>query len=243
MKSINTAGEQKNILLVDDDMRILLLEKTFLTRLGMNIVMVRTGNEAIKKLDEGFSPDMIMSDMNMSDGTGLDLLKYVRKNKPSRDIPLIILSGTTDEQEINNLKEYGCTEFFRKPVRFPLLLDKVAEILNVPVRQSPRIPVRLKGNVYCGKDKFPVELKNMSLNGMYIDITNRLECDEFYLVEISFPEDFEIMSIELRTVTVREEIIETSSEKLYGYGMKILSATEYKQEILHKFFSFLEISK
>lgn len=68
-----------NILLIDDEPELLEItyEQLILNYKNLNITKASSGNEGINLLMKGQDFDFIISDYNMSNGTGVDLLKYI----------------------------------------------------------------------------------------------------------------------------------------------------------------------
>ena len=81
--------DEKHILLIDDDERILSLLKTFLNQNGFITSTAKNSQEARSLLDY-FEFDILIIDIMMPGETGLELLESLRKNK---DIPVILLSA------------------------------------------------------------------------------------------------------------------------------------------------------
>ncbi|MGE0525590.1 MAG: response regulator [Bdellovibrionales bacterium] len=85
------------ILLVDDDVSIREGLALYLSSdLGnqLDIVVARSGNEAIRLLNEGLRFDVIVSDYSMNDGDGAELLQHVSENFPST--PFILFTSMVE---------------------------------------------------------------------------------------------------------------------------------------------------
>lgn len=84
-------------LVADDyeDMREL-LEFVFNGQLGFDVDIVASGNEAIKKLKNKSTYDIIVTDLNMPDGTGLDLYKFYKAS--NFKVPFFVISGDLQSQ-------------------------------------------------------------------------------------------------------------------------------------------------
>src|SRR2546427_195268 len=73
-------------------------------------------------------PDVVILDINMPGGTGIEALKRLKSSLNTALIPVIILSGSTDAEMPQKVKTLGADEFLRKPVDQGALfaaLDKV----------------------------------------------------------------------------------------------------------------------
>src|SRR5213083_695772 len=84
--------EQANILVVDDLPEKLLVFSSILEELGQNLVMVRSGSEALREvLHREFA--VILLDVNMPDIDGLETAKLIRQYKKSAHTPIIFITA------------------------------------------------------------------------------------------------------------------------------------------------------
>ena len=102
------------ILFVDDDPLILETYSDIVRFYGHKVIIVANAEEAIQTaLTE--LPDILFLDINLPDMHGFDLLKRLRKNKRTAEIPAIIVSASPDEVA-NRAIQLGAREFRNKPV-------------------------------------------------------------------------------------------------------------------------------
>ncbi|SRR5258708_3080271 len=62
------------------------------------------------------SPDLILLDINMPAGNGLEILKRLRNSPKTQRIPVIVITGDEDPATESQARKLGATEFLRKPV-------------------------------------------------------------------------------------------------------------------------------
>src|SRR5208337_2172889 len=62
------------------------------------------------------TPDAIILDINMPGGSGLEVLRKLKSSSKTQQIPVIIISATSDSQSEQAAKELGAAEFLRKPI-------------------------------------------------------------------------------------------------------------------------------
>jgi CheY-like chemotaxis protein len=77
------------ILIADDDLAVRASLCALLEGAGYDTLVASTGKEAIAQLDR--HPDVVLTDVNMPDATGLEVIKAVRST--GRDVPIIAMSG------------------------------------------------------------------------------------------------------------------------------------------------------
>ncbi len=79
--------------------------------------------------DDGKSVDLILSDINMPEMDGLELLKKIREEDKGIKIYMVSAYGT--EEFTARADELGANDFFTKPVNFDELKDKINEEFNL----------------------------------------------------------------------------------------------------------------
>ena len=107
------ADGRDRVLLVDDDDQLRTVVARTLRKAAFDVVDVDNGQSAIAQLESG-SFDVILSDVFMPDGTGLDLLRAVRR--VDLDIPVVLMSGTPDVDSATAAVEYGAFRYLTKPL-------------------------------------------------------------------------------------------------------------------------------
>src|SRR5438067_4270841 len=118
-------GEEKaNILIVDDLPEKLLVFRTILEELEQNLVMVRSGSEALREvLAREFA--VILLDVNMPDIDGLETAKLIRQYKRSAHTPIIFITAYADEIQTAKGYSLGAVDYILSPVVPEVLRSKV----------------------------------------------------------------------------------------------------------------------
>ena len=126
--------ENKKILLVEDDS---FLGNMLMRRLkieGAKSTLVLNGEEALGKLkDDTF--DLIITDLMMANMDGLELIKNIKENEKTKDIPIIVLtnliSSISSKEELEEIRRSGISGMFVKSnTALKDLVDKIADILK-----------------------------------------------------------------------------------------------------------------
>lgn len=122
------------VLLVEDDGFALKLAQSVLRNLGVgHIILARDGAEAIKVLDsKATKADLIISDWNMPNVTGLDLLRHVRKTWAN--MPFIMLTGRATEDFVVAAKDNGVNGYVIKPFSPDQLMKKIQSVFNMVMK-------------------------------------------------------------------------------------------------------------
>jgi DNA-binding response OmpR family regulator len=121
---------KKKILAIDDELSIRLLLENFLSK-TYDVITKADGMEALKWMEEGNLPDLVVADIQMPNVDGYEFIKNLRSSGFFKDIPLIMLSGIESSQEKVKCLKLGANDYMVKPfnpeelsVRIELLLSR-----------------------------------------------------------------------------------------------------------------------
>jgi len=78
------------------------------------------------------APDAIILDLKMPGGSGLDAIKRLKSSRKAALIPIIVLSGNTDPDMPDKVREAGAVAFLGKPVHPGALCDTLEQVLGKP---------------------------------------------------------------------------------------------------------------
>jgi signal transduction histidine kinase len=122
--------EKSNILIVDDLQEKLLVFKTILEELGQNLIMVRSGAEALREvLAREFA--VILLDVNMPDIDGLETARLIRQYKKSAHTPIIFITAYADEMQTAQGYSLGAVDYILSPVVPDVLRQKVRVFVDL----------------------------------------------------------------------------------------------------------------
>lgn len=127
LKGLNELNDNEAILIVDDDNT---LRTVIMDTLGTSdytpytVENVPTAKDFISQQNI----DLIISDVVMPGGTGVDLLRWVKQQ--NLDIPFIIMTGHADIKAVTDALNLGANHFLQKPFRPSKLIETVSHILS-----------------------------------------------------------------------------------------------------------------
>jgi len=113
---------KKLILLVEDNP-----DDEFLTRdalrtggVSHDVVVVRDGAEAVEWIfaPETATPDLVLLDLKLPKMSGFDVLERIRSNCQTRGLPVVILTSSSELEDIQRSYGMGANSYVRKPVNF-----------------------------------------------------------------------------------------------------------------------------
>jgi len=119
----------QSILVVDDSRTILLSLRNILTKQGYVTRTAIGGTEALGCLDEGFTPDLIITDLHMPGMSGIDLIEALRERSDARFTPILMLTTETGMAKREEAKKAGATGWLVKPVRPRRLVDILKRVM------------------------------------------------------------------------------------------------------------------
>ena len=129
-QSMDQAFANLSVLLVEDDAFALKIAQTVLRQLKIPYVSVaKDGAEALDTLNAGVQKfDLIVSDWNMPEMTGLQLLKAVRHKWPK--MPFIMLTGKASPEFVVQARENGVDAYVVKPFSPAQLAQKIHAVIQ-----------------------------------------------------------------------------------------------------------------
>lgn len=99
-----------------------------LSKAGHEVVAVENAHRAMDLLHES-AFDLVISDLQMPDMGGLDLLHAIGAMDPG--LPVLIVSGSGDEMQVKNVLEQGAFDYLRKPLALRTLRETVAAAIEM----------------------------------------------------------------------------------------------------------------
>lgn len=130
----------KRILVVDDDAKTVDLVKLYLNRDGYKVLAAYNGTEALRLAREGH-PDLIILDLMLP---GLDGLQVCRTLRAESDVPIIMLTAKTAEQDRLIGLDLGADDYVTKPFSPKELAARVRAVLRrLPEDATQRGPTEI----------------------------------------------------------------------------------------------------
>ena len=122
--------ERPTVLVVDDTPDNLSLMSGLLRELS-RVQVANSGERALKLVQTGPQPDLILLDIMMPGLSGYDVCEALKADASTRDIPIIFLTAMAATQDEKKGLDMGAVDFITKPVNPPIVLSRVATQLKV----------------------------------------------------------------------------------------------------------------
>lgn len=119
---------KKHIVLVDDDSEMRAYLKLELKGL-YNVTTCANAKDAWNEISRSI-PDAVVTDLIMEGMNGAELCSKIRKNPETNHIPVIILTSSSDEQNIQDCIESGADRFFTKPISLEILKGAISHAIT-----------------------------------------------------------------------------------------------------------------
>lgn len=116
-------------MIVDDSATMRMSISTTLEMNGFTVVAAEDGLVALTKLQSGLKPDLIITDVNMPNMGGLDLIKNVRALPGFRFTPILTLTTESQAEKRDEGKKLGATGWMVKPVAGADLVKVIKQVL------------------------------------------------------------------------------------------------------------------
>lgn len=118
---------QKKVLIIDDDIEVGKAIKSILEFDNFKIMTAVNPEDGLQKAQD-LQPAVILLDLFLPGMTGFDVYKQLKNDERTISIPVIIITGHTDDVTISMIREFGLTGIFYKPFRSALLRKKILKV-------------------------------------------------------------------------------------------------------------------
>ena len=118
--------KNKNILIVDDDIRNIYALSAALTSKGAIISTAFNGIEALKSLEDNSNIDIVLMDIMMPEMDGFETTKKIRENIKWKDLPIIALTAKAMKGDRDEILKAGASDYQSKPIDIQKLISLIS---------------------------------------------------------------------------------------------------------------------
>jgi len=119
----------KSILIVDDSASFRQVVGMALKGAGYDVVEACDGMDALEKLPN-HQVDLVITDLNMPNMDGFELIKALRENPAYKELPVVILTSLTDDLSKDRGAELGVNSYLVKPFSLEKIQYEVSKYVN-----------------------------------------------------------------------------------------------------------------
>jgi two-component system, chemotaxis family, chemotaxis protein CheY len=98
---------------------------------GLRVTEAEDGVDALRKL-AGSKFDLVVTDINMPIMDGLKLVKRIRDDAVHKDVPIIVITTESAEEDRNRAMKLGASAYLTKPIQAVTIIATVRELLKLP---------------------------------------------------------------------------------------------------------------
>lgn len=120
---------KRKVLVVDDNTHIRVLLNHILEE-EYEVILAEDGMIALTKLQSGLRPDLIISDLQMPNISGIEFLQHLKASYLFQDIPVMVLSGREKSVDRLSSLRYGASDYLVKPFNPEELSIRVENLLK-----------------------------------------------------------------------------------------------------------------
>ncbi len=121
---MNIVEQNNNILIIDDNIKNVQVIGALVREMGVPFNIAQSGKQALEIL-KTVTPVLILCDIMMPEMSGFEFCQIIKKGENTKDIPLIFLTASNDEEDESRGLELGAVDFIRKPINPPVLKARV----------------------------------------------------------------------------------------------------------------------
>lgn len=181
-------GDKEKILIADDMETFLKLEKMLLERSGYEIIMAKSGGEAIKKVQME-RPRLVFIDLMMPDMNGDAVCRFIKSNKATRHIPVIMVTTKSDSESRSRCEQAGCDDYITKPVTQRDLFEKIKTYVPVERRRHKRASLRVTTTTTGKSMTFSDFTYDVSEGGIFVETDLSLPAGVVVDLEFTLPDE------------------------------------------------------
>lgn len=127
---------QLKILMEDDHPLTLTLLSNILKQLGfMHLKEAEDGEQALAVISTE-DITFLFTDLNMPNLSGVELIRHIRQNEATRELPVIVVSGESDRDMVVQALQAGADAFVVKPFSSQIIREKIIQVLTKRVRPA-----------------------------------------------------------------------------------------------------------
>ena len=126
--------DRLKVLVVDDNAHMRKLVVTILQAFGCVNILEADGGEKAWTVIKDSNPDVVVLDWVMEGMSGLDVVKLIRADpaSPNPFVPLIMLTGHTNMNQVREARDAGINEFIAKPVSVKTMMQRLMAVIEHP---------------------------------------------------------------------------------------------------------------
>lgn len=233
-KGSSEPGDRKKnfALLVDGYAKDLFTTGMLLQRLGHDVYIANSGEDALKIIDAAL-PVLVMSELTLPQMSGLELLIRIKHEARTKDVPVIIQTATDDDKKKELCRVSGCSAFLKKPADPGVIFSAIQQATEAIPRQFIRLktllPVMVAGSsTGPGKSAGTECVSDLSEAGIFVRTLNPRPLGSVLAVTIII----RTIAIKVKAMVIHSVTLNPGLFQEPGMGMKFVEISSTDREVI-----------
>lgn len=233
--------KNKKVLLADDIELFLELERNFLQREDLDLLIAKDGRKALEMI-RSHSPQVAFLGFNMPGMSGVECCREIKNDTTLADTSVVMVVAAGKPEYVEACRDVGCDEILFKPINHGEFLSIVSRYLELDVRDDKRLKAQIR--VYYGSapqkllSEFSVDL---SAGGLYVQTDFPLEVDENLTLRLTLPGQQSMVSCNARVAWVNPKQNPRKPELPPGMGIQFVDLSLEDMKSIRRFLEYNEL--
>jgi two-component system phosphate regulon response regulator PhoB len=129
MPELSPRSAKPRVLIVEDEAPLSTMLRYNLEKQGFRVEEAADGQEALLRINEAV-PDIVLLDWMLPNLSGIEVCRQIRRGSATRDLPVIMVTARTDEQDAVRGLNTGADDYITKPFNIEALLARMRALLR-----------------------------------------------------------------------------------------------------------------
>ncbi len=225
------------ILIVEDDADIAESLRYNLERERFRTVIAGAGERALKlALDEKEAPSLILLDIMLPGMSGIELCRRLRSEKPTANIPIIMLTAKATELDKIRGLDRGADDYITKPFSVKEVIARIRAVLRrtesdeVETFESGNLKINFNDmRVFCSDNEVKLTRKEFALLTYLVKNSGRVATRETLLDNVwgySYFGDTRTLDVHIRRIRKKLDVCGKTIETVVGIGYRFAKSEE-----------------
>jgi CheY-like chemotaxis protein len=219
---------RRNILVADDDKITQTLVQSYLEQAGFVVTICKDGFSALDELNSNHY-DLIILDISMPHINGIRALRSIRGNEKTKDIPIIMLTGSRDKNDLRRARDFSVNDYVIKPPTRENLLSRV-ELAIGGIPQLEELMFTENDSEVNGGLSLPTRVKSISNGGMILIGSVPIEKDH----KIKISEVKMLTNLKISTNEFKIKFCNKNEDEQFEYYLSFIGLPQKDQESIRQ---------
>lgn len=233
--------KNKKILIADDIELFLEMERNFLQRDDLDLLITKDGGKAVEMVRQ-HAPQIAFLGLNMPGLSGEECCRAIKGDVALDKTAVVMIIAAGHPELVSRCREAGCDEILFKPFNHDEFLATVRRYVDLEVRSSNRLKAQLR--VYYGPapqkllSEFSVDL---STGGLYVQTDFPLPVDESLTLRFTLPDQQSMVSCNARVAWVNPKDNPRKPELPAGMGIQFVDLSLEDMKSIRRFLEYNDL--